>query len=237
MSTNSGLSQPADQANAVTKVRSPIGEHRYLAHGRNNRREGNDGKRREEPVMKAYKTYVVLAAVGVAVAVLASSFSFADGSGLWGKAPGCFELQQARFKIVDVQFVAKLTGTDARFEQSQPDKYRGIVVTLQVTKPAGEPLTLYAQDFSLHYRFGDGFDVAPCQGISGFSRDHDVDRPMYLSASGRRSSSAGTSTRKASTVYIDLFFDGMEPTTSELHVLLAQPIMSSFTTGGWTFGT
>jgi len=151
-----------------------------------------------------------------------------------GTAPGVLDLKKVKIEIVGATFVKELTGVNnAVFKESNPSKYRGLVLTLKVQKPAGEELTLYCQDLVLHYRYGDKSDVARCYGISAFSVGNDVDRPMFLSPQGLASSSTGAATTKASVVYVDLFFQNMEPDTSELHLFVAQPIGASYKTDGW----
>jgi len=148
------------------------------------------------------------------------------------RAPHSIDLGRTSFKIVEINFLRELDAVNANFKQSS-DRYRGIVITLEVKKQRSQPLKLYIQDFSLHYYYGESSDVAPCLGISGFSSDVAVDRPMYLSKSGRHSSETGVATSKAETVYVDLFFGSMESNTSELHLLVAQPHVPPYTTRGW----
>ena len=146
--------------------------------------------------------------------------------------PGWTDVKKVSFAIVDALFVKHLDAVNATFDQGD-NKYRGVVITMEITKPAGEQITLEACDFTLHYRYGDGSDVAPCKGISAFSTDTGVDRPMQLSSVGRVSSTSGTATTKDDSIYVDLFFDGMESTTSELYILYATPVTSGFETSGW----
>jgi len=148
--------------------------------------------------------------------------------------PDALDVTKAKFQIVGATFVTKVQGANAtRFEESQLDKFRGLILTVQVTKPAGEELTLFAQDFVLHYRFGDKTDVARCQGLSGFSGQMDVDRPMSLFANGIGRTTTGLSTTKLDTMYLDLFFQFMEPNTSDIHLFVAQPTGAWFQTNGW----
>lgn len=145
-------------------------------------------------------------------------------------------LQKVSLRVVDVVFVEELKGAnDKTFKETELEDYRGMVMTLEVRKPANEALSMYAQDFALHYDYGeDDTDVAPCQGISGFSGIKAVDRPMYLNQVGRYKTTTGASTIKEPVVYVDLFFQYMEPTTSDLHLLVGQPIGPGFKTAGWT---
>jgi hypothetical protein len=149
-------------------------------------------------------------------------------------APDQVDLQEIKFEIVGVQYVSELSAANAQFKQNKPDEYRGLIVTIEARKPKDRQLKLFTQDFSLHYLYGDDeTDVAPCLGISGFSSSKDLDRPMYLSKSGRKSSQTGSATTASEVVYFELFFDGFEPDTKELHLLVAQPCMPPYGTKGW----
>lgn len=147
--------------------------------------------------------------------------------------PRMLNLASLKLQIVDAVFVKKVDGVNAKFEETQLKKFRGLVVTLRVEKPRGEVVELCAQDLTLHYRYGGKTDVAICYGLSGFSTEEKVDRPMKLFAKGWGYSSTGLSTRKAAVVYVDLFFQYMEPETSDIHLLVARPTGASFQTQGW----
>lgn len=147
--------------------------------------------------------------------------------------PSVLDLKKVKIEIVDALFVKELKGVNADYKAKAEGKYRGMILVLKVQKPAGEELTLNAQDMVLHYRFGSQSDIAKCSGISTFSLGNDMDRPMTLFESGRGGATTGPSTIKASVIYIDLFFQFMEPDTSELYLLFAQPIGVSFKTAGW----
>jgi len=176
-------------------------------------------------------TPMASSALGLALVLALGLFAVPAAA---GEAPGVADLGKTRFRMVDVLFVKELQATNASFKQKNPDKFRGMLLTVEVKKPAGQALTLYAQDFSLHYYYaGTKFDVAPCQGISAFSTTKDADRALRLSAQCRLSSNTGAATMRADTVYVDLFFDFFEPDTSELHLLIGQPVGMGFKTRGW----
>ncbi len=150
------------------------------------------------------------------------------------KPPQTIDLSTLKFEIVDATFVKELAGVNAHFSMAtNADKYRGLVLTLKVTKPAGEELKIACVDIVLHYRYGQKTDVTRCYGLSTYSTQPDSDRAMALYASGIGSSTTGLATTKASTVFIDVFFQGMEPETSDLYILIAQPVGTYFKTGGW----
>mgnify|MGYP001047854635 CR=1 FL=1 len=149
-------------------------------------------------------------------------------------APDVINLVKVKIQLVSDVFVKELKGVNASFAMGEDArKYRGLILTLKVEKPAGESVTLNAQDLVLHYRYGEKSDIAPCNGVSAFSVQRDLDRPMRLFRRGRGGSSTGASTIRATEVYVDLFFQYMEPDTSDLHLLVAQPIGASFKSKGW----
>jgi len=148
-------------------------------------------------------------------------------------APRLLALDSLKLQIVDAMFVTKLTGLNAAFQEGQPEKFRGLVVTLRIEKKPGEAVELCAQDLTLHYRYGTKNDVAICHGLSTFSAEEKVDRPMKLFAKGYGYSSTGPSTSRAPVVYVDLFFMFMEPNTSDIHLCVARPTGASFQTQGW----
>jgi hypothetical protein len=146
--------------------------------------------------------------------------------------PLAFPANDVSLRIVGATFVTKLEGMTNRFEESEPDEYRGLVLTVEVRKPAGEEVTFIGQDFTLHYRYGDSSDVSPCNGLSTFSAEKDVDRQMKLFRRVGRVTT-GLSTTQAEIVYVDMFFQYMEAETSDLYLFVAQDSGASFRTSGW----
>lgn len=169
------------------------------------------------------------AALLIAVAAIGEQAPPAAAAG----APDVVDWSKVKLEIVDVTFVRKLDGVNGLFEEPEPAKYRGMLVTLRVTKPAGEELHLLAPDFTLHYRYGDSSDVSPCRGMSMFSTSPDVDRPVKFFTNGYGTMTTGAATQKAATLYIDLFFENLEADTRDIHLLVAQPTGLSFNTRGW----
>jgi hypothetical protein len=147
--------------------------------------------------------------------------------------PGAIDLSKIHFAIDTVIFVSKLEGVNASYNENQPDKFRGLVITVRVTKPAGASLTVHGPDFDLHYNHGDTYDVLNCQGLSGFSKTKDVDRPMRLWSTGIGSVSTGTSTQDSDTLYMDIFYQYLEPDTKDVYLMIAQPTGLHYTTNGW----
>ncbi len=147
--------------------------------------------------------------------------------------PLALQVKDVQFRIVGATFVSKLQALNVRFSESKMDRYRGLVLTVEIKKAPGSELALVAQDLPLHYRYGTKSDVAQCQGLSTFSKQEDVDRAMSLYTQGLGRSSTGLSTTKAGIVYVDMFFQFMEPETSELHLFVAQPVGAAFETTGW----
>jgi hypothetical protein len=143
------------------------------------------------------------------------------------------DARNARVTIEAATFVTELGSTNASYKEVQPDKYRGVVVTLRIQKAENEPLTIFAQDVSLHYRYGKRRDVARCTGISSFSMTRDAERPLTFFALGVGSITTGVNTGRASEVFVDVFLQGMEPDTSEIDLYIAQPIGARRVTQGW----
>jgi hypothetical protein len=148
--------------------------------------------------------------------------------------PDALDLSKVRLQVVDATFVANLQGTNATYKETQLDKYRGLILTVKVTKQPGVPLTVICQDINIHYRFGESSDVAKCFGLSTFSAQQDEDRAMSLYSLGWGKSSTGASTTKSGTVYFDVFFQNMEPETHDVHLFWGQSIGVEYTTHGWT---
>jgi len=144
-----------------------------------------------------------------------------------------FDLSKVNFQIVDAIFVTKLDSQKAQFTETKPDQYHGLIVTLRIAKVAGEPLTLTCQDIALHYRYGQQSDVARCYGLSGYTTREDEDRSMALYSQGWGQSTTGLATTKSGIVYIDVFFQNMEPNTSDLYLFMAQPTGAHYTSQGW----
>ena len=143
------------------------------------------------------------------------------------------DLSKVRLQIVDATFVTKLDSAKAKFEESKPNQYHGLIVTVRVTKTPEEPLTLTCQDINLHYRFGQESDVASCYGLSNYTTQQFKDRFMSLYSQGYGKSTTGQAATRSGTVYVDVFFQKMEPQTRELYLFLSQPTGAHFTTPGW----
>lgn len=181
-------------------------------------------------MMRRTTAVIVCATVGAAVLVgLTAHRSEGDDA----QAPGVFPAEECGVAIVGQAFVRELTAEDAQFTESQADKYRGLILTLKITKPADLPLTLHAQDLPLHYRYGESYDVTTCMGLSAFSTIANTERAMQLSSSSYVKSTTGAATTQAETVYVDAFYQYMEPTVSELEVLVARPVGAQAKSGGW----
>jgi len=172
---------------------------------------------------------VAAAALLLAVATLAGEPPPAPAAG----APDLVDWSRVKLEIVGVTFVRKLEGLNGTFEEPEPAKYRGMLLTLRLTKPEGDELHLLAPDFTVHYRYGESSDVSPCRGMSTFSTSPDVDRPVRFFSNGYGAMTTGAATQKAATVYLDLFFENMEPDTRDIHLLVARPIGVSIDSRGW----
>lgn len=148
-------------------------------------------------------------------------------------APGRLNTDDVVIRAVRAEFVAELQGSRQSFTTPEPTQYRGVVVTLEIKKPANQPFAVFAPDISLHYYFGDKFDVLQCQGISGFSTERNTDRPMTFFEVGYGRSSTGQATAKADKIYVDVFFRDLEPSTGDIYVFFGQPLGAALRTNGW----
>jgi hypothetical protein len=143
------------------------------------------------------------------------------------------DLNKVRLKIVDAVFVTKLNSEKAQFEESKPRQYHGLIVTVRVMKTAGEKLALTCQDINLHYRYSQESDVASCYGLSNFTTQQSEDRFMSLYSQGYGTSTTEQAATLSDTVYVDVFFQKMEPQTRDLYLFISQPTGAHFTTPGW----
>ena len=192
-----------------------------------------------------------LATVAVAAALIALAISsnppgsaYADSSARRAQrqCPLVLDLNQGiRAEIVDIHFTDELQATYGRslsIPEDKKDKIRFGLVTIKITKPAGQRLTLAAADLTLHYYHGDRTEVAPCEGISFFSTNDNVDRLLDMprhAGPGFLKQTTGAKSTKAGEVYIDATFFYMEPDTSEVWLCIAQPTSGQpFPAGGWT---
>ena len=144
--------------------------------------------------------------------------------------PDMLVASELGIEIAGEQFVAEIQGVNSTLSNNSSE-YRILVLTLKITKSAGLPLTLEAPDWVLHYYYENGTDVAPCQGVSYFSTMAGADRPMRVG--NREKSSTQAATTASDEVYVDLLFGGMEASTGQMHLLLAQPIGASFNSNGY----
>ena len=147
--------------------------------------------------------------------------------------PLVLPVKEVKFEIVNAAFVDKLVGLNANFNSQKPDKSRGLILTVRIKKPAGRELTFLAQDFTLHYRYGENSKAIRCVGLSSFSTCKDVARPMLLFADGEGVSKIGPPESKEETLFVDLFFLSIENNPSQLHLFVAQPVDASIETTGW----
>jgi hypothetical protein len=148
--------------------------------------------------------------------------------------PEVLDLSKVSFQIINVTFMSKLEGGNKKnFLETDLATYRGLVVTLRITKVAGAELTLPCMDINLHYRYGDQHDIANCHVLSNFTTQQYEGRTLNLWPGGWGRVTTGAAATTSSTVYIDVFFEHLEPNTSDLYILIAQPTGSHFTSQGW----
>ena len=105
-------------------------------------------------------------------------------------------------------------------------EYRFAVITLRITKPAGQSLSLAAADLTLHYYHGDETEVAPCEGLSWFKNDSGSQTPILMNpvpGPGFIKQTTGPDGTAATTVYLDAVFGFMEPDTRECWICVGHP--------------
>lgn len=145
-----------------------------------------------------------------------------------------------RCEVVEARFVTEVEGVAGnalRVPKERLHLFRIALVTLKITKPAGQKLTLAAADLSCHYYHGDSVEVAPCEGISSFGMRKDDDRPLSLppmSGPGFTKSTTSARATQAAVVYLDAVFGFIEPDVRDLWVAVGQPITEEpFAVDGW----
>jgi len=135
---------------------------------------------------------------------------------------------QCQVEIARMSFpsrIESLLGT-ARIPDEAREGYRFGVVTLKITKPAGESLTLAAADLTLHYYHGDDMTVVPCQGLSWFKSDANSDAPILVNpllGPGFISQTTGPGLTSSTVIYIDAVFAYMESDTKECWICIGRP--------------
>ncbi len=89
---------------------------------------------------------------------------------------------QTQMEIVRMSFTNRIEGLlgQREFPDQPKEEYRFAVVTLKITKPAGESLSLAAADLTLHYYHGSEMEVAPCEGLSWFKSEAESDSPILM---------------------------------------------------------
>jgi hypothetical protein len=169
------------------------------------------------------------------LAMLVFLFSFVCGAQAGSKCPLVVSLSDVKMEIVDVDFTDQVD--EWELSEEMLEDYRLAVVTVRVEKAKGQSLTLAAADLTLHYFYGSDEEVAPCEGLSNFTKVEDVDRSMELPSTagpGWVKQTTGTKSTESSVVYFDAVFSGIEPNTSKLWICLAQPTQTKpFETDGW----
>jgi len=147
-------------------------------------------------------------------------------------------------EIAEIKFIDQVQGVDGnslRVPTEQQDKFRLALVTIRIKKPAGKRLTVAAADFTLHYNHGSSQEVAPCEGISTFTRNLDDERGMKLfrgAGPGWVKQTTGLKATEASEIYMDAVFHLIEPEIREVWLCVAQPVTEKcFLTNGWSPGS
>ena len=116
-------------------------------------------------------------AVGVLVGYALSGAPFGDvRAATFGasakRCPLALDLSGAvTAEIANAQFFVEVPGVNGNRMQLPPNRrdiHRLAVVTIRITKPAGQRLAVAAADLTLHYWHGSEAEVVPCEGLSGF---------------------------------------------------------------------
>ncbi len=181
-------------------------------------------------------TIAAVCGVGLAAGAAAQNFPAVSAGG----CPYVSSPRDVTMEIVEIRYVDSVPGVDGnsmRIPSEHSAKFRVAVVTVKVRKPIGKRLTLAAADLTLHYNHGASQEVAPCEGMSGFSRKIDDERGIKLfrgQGPGWIKQSTGIRLTDLSEVYFDAVFSLIEPQIREVWLYVAQPAMSKpFTTNGW----
>ena len=161
--------------------------------------------------------------------ILLSAITFACCVAASGQVPRAAEVpaygidaRSVTLTIVRAEFVKELKGSHAKFVEPDPEKYRGLVVTVKIADPPAE-FVLRNKDFTLHYEWGrDARNAAQCAGLSACTSRLDEQREMMLCTPNinlsREVKPTGTE------CYVDLFFTDMEVSTRQIELCLATPL-------------
>jgi hypothetical protein len=141
-----------------------------------------------------------------------------------------FDREQGyRAELVGLRFADRVEGTNrvVTVNQERIKDYRMAVATVRIEKAEGVELTLACADVTLHYyHSGDTAEVAPCEGLSGFSTVRDTDRSLNLRPPNQGPGFLKQSTQAAATaapvVFIDVLFSGMESSTSDAWIAIGR---------------
>lgn len=160
------------------------------------------------------------------------------------KAPALIiPLDQVKIEIANVKFEVEVQGVDGpmRVPEDKRDKFRLALVTLRIRKPAGMKLTFAGADLTFHYYHGSDPEVAPAEGISGFTTSIEDFRPLKLWQSvggcGWIKQTTNPRVSEAAEIYLDALFYLIEPNIRECWIGVAQPVQQApFVTKGWTPG-
>lgn len=135
---------------------------------------------------------------------------------------------QYRMEIVRMSFTDRVESL--LYEHQIPDlaaeQFRFAVVTVKITKPAGESLSLAAADLTLHYYHGRETEVAPCEGLSWFKSDSDAKVPILMNpipGPGFIKQTTDSAGANGTVIYIDAVFGFMEPDTRECWLGIGHP--------------
>ena len=172
-----------------------------------------------------------LGAIGLVVGCAPAGREGGDLAATVGRmgCPAFVDLQNGvAAEIVSVRLSDEIQGTKLVMPpRQQQERLKLCLVTLRITKPAGQRLTLAAADLTAHFWRRDEPQVTSCVGLSPFSIEKDAFRPMQFVVPTEVffvRASTGVSTTQAAEVFVDAVFPFVPADAGQLWVCLSQPI-------------
>jgi hypothetical protein len=140
--------------------------------------------------------------------------------------PAIIPLSDVDMQIVRIQFVDEVVTPSGQTLTAPDPTYKVALVTVRVNKPADMGLTIHAADLVLRYEHDNGYDVSPCEGMSGFSLRVDDARPMDMPAIPGPDwlrQTTGVPALAAEEIYFDAVFAQVEVSTTAVWLSVSQP--------------
>jgi hypothetical protein len=194
---------------------------------------------RTQAVRIARWLFGALIATGLSAALATAGEASASAKG----CPFLVPRGPCQIEIAKVRFAEQITSDEGRNVEVPKNRrhlFRYAIITLKITKPAGEKLLLPLAGLTLHYYHGTEPDVAPCEAASGFTTKLDGDRSLKFPWEGPGWPAQSTihKTTEAAEVYIDAVYPMMEADTKECWMTLPEPTTAQpFLVEGWKGAT